>query len=261
MKKDFLFLVLFVIGFTIVSAQNGPPITLVNNTGNNISKIILRCSYREADGRTTTTEKAIEFDPFLHGQSFTTNLPVPLNKASSYTIELVYGNGQRYKMNNVSVSANAVISLGTGSSSGDSISGKGSSSGGSSGGGIPCTMCGATGICPLCKGAGWQFSYGMYMACVMCNGSGKCGICKGLGYNIYSGKNGGDFTGGDGSNGGGGSGRTRTCDLCLGEGRVYEYTGTGANDMTRVICNICNITQPHKHATCNRCKGTGKLSL
>jgi hypothetical protein len=59
------------------------------------------------------------------------------------------------------------------------------------------------------------------------------------------------------------SGRTRTCDLCLGKGQLWEYTGSVGDNRTTVYCSVsgCNVKSPHRHTTCNRCSGTGKLNL
>jgi hypothetical protein len=59
------------------------------------------------------------------------------------------------------------------------------------------------------------------------------------------------------------SGRTRTCDLCLGKGQLWEYTGGAGDNRTTVYCSVsgCTVKSPHRHITCHRCGGSGSLNL
>jgi hypothetical protein len=56
---------------------------------------------------------------------------------------------------------------------------------------------------------------------------------------------------------------TRLCDLCLGKGQTWVYTGSVGDNRTTVYCSVsgCNVTSPHRHERCNRCSGSGRLNL
>lgn len=173
MKKTIIVIGLALLVAVCVFAQDNPSITIVNNTGNNVRTIYLRCSYKNQNGSTSNTEQKIEITPYLSpGNSTTTKLPVPLNTVNIYDIEMVFTDGKSQKANNVTVSANARISFGSSGSSGTSNS-SGSSGGLPPGftqnpdgtitmrsGGTETTYNPITGygtvtsICPICSGTG-----------------------------------------------------------------------------------------------------------
>jgi len=137
-----------------------------------------------------------------------------------------------------------------------------------------------TSPCPICSGTGriqaLNPMYGIASAnairggylnttpmytmqiCYMCNGAGKTTTNTYVDPNSsYSGNSGGN------SSSSSSSGRTRTCDLCLGKGQLWEYTGSVGDNRTTIYCSVsgCDVKSPHRHKSCHRCNGTGKLAL
>jgi len=137
-----------------------------------------------------------------------------------------------------------------------------------------------TSTCPICAGTGriqaLNPMYGIASAnairggyvnttpmytlqvCYMCNGLGKTTTNTYVDPNpSYSSNSGGN------SSSSSSSGRTRTCDLCLGKGQLWEYTGSVGDNRTTIYCSVsgCDVKSPHRHTSCHRCNGTGKLNL
>jgi hypothetical protein len=113
MKKIIIVIGLVLLAAVGVLAQDNPSITIVNNTGNNVRIIYLRCTYNEGYYY-TKKETKIEITPYLSpGDSTTTKLPVSLNVTNRYDIEMVFTDGKSQKSNNVTVSANARIAVGS----------------------------------------------------------------------------------------------------------------------------------------------------
>jgi hypothetical protein len=111
-------------------------------------------------------------------------------------------------------------------------------------------------------GSSWGPTVPMYTSqtCYGCNGAGSTTTTTYADPNASS----------SGSSGGGGSSSSsssssssggRLCDVCLGKGQTWVYTGGAGDNRTTVYCSVsgCDVKSPHRHETCNRCRGTGRL--
>jgi hypothetical protein len=107
MKKIFLVLVLFAIGFNSVFAQQNSSITLVNNTGVGVRMIIIR----QSGSNSMFNMYSYGYNPLANGRAVTLNLKTPLNGVNRYDIELEDVNGRKH-IRNVLVSANDRIEIG-----------------------------------------------------------------------------------------------------------------------------------------------------
>jgi hypothetical protein len=86
-----------------------PSITIVNNTGNTINALHIRQT-----GTSSWTRYAFANNQtVVNGQSITLQLPNPINTVNRYDIELEDVNGKRHPRNNILVSANARIEIGS----------------------------------------------------------------------------------------------------------------------------------------------------
>ena len=104
--RKFIFGILFSLVFLgVLSAQQGPQITIVNNTGYTVWYVQLSSTADEYWG-----EDRLANDQVLpNGQSFSMNLPHPLNVVNRYDIRLTDSDGDTYTKMNVLVSANSRI--------------------------------------------------------------------------------------------------------------------------------------------------------
>jgi beta-galactosidase GanA len=106
MKKVFLVLVLFTIGFFSVFAQQNPSITIVNNTGNAIDAFYIRQTGTDSWVKHTFANN----QTVSNGQSFSLQLPNPINAVNQYDIRLERPNNLgTYTKNAVTVSADSRI--------------------------------------------------------------------------------------------------------------------------------------------------------
>jgi hypothetical protein len=107
---------------------------------------------------------------------------------------------------------------------------------------------------------GYSNTVPMYTSqiCYLCNGAGKTTTTTYVDPNPSQSKSSSDYSTSPSS-----SGRTRTCDLCLGKAQLWEYTGSVGDPRTTIYCSVsgCDVKSPHRHTPCNRCGGTGTLSL
>jgi len=165
------------------SSQEAPSVTFVNNTDKTIRKIIFVYT-EESPGVTFTMRDGHEISNLMRsGDTVTVKLPKPINERNKYDIELEFADGSTSKTSNVTVRANATLTLGT--SSGSSVaSGSSSSSSSSSSSGITpltCSLCLGTGRCLPCNGTGRLFN----SFCSICGGTGICKSCDGTGIFKY----------------------------------------------------------------------------
>jgi hypothetical protein len=255
------------------NTQEGPPVTLVNNTGSNISTIFLRCSVKNSSGVTSNIQKEINISPYLKaGETTSTNLMRPLSVVDKYDIEVVYTNGKTLNINNLSVSANARISLGSGSGS-DSGGSGGSGSGGSGsgsaglGGNTTCFICMGTGRinCSICFGTGRTMVGMQYQNCFICYGMGSqtCAACSGRGYYIVTPAPAPSPSPVPGPSPSPGPAAYGDCVSCQGRGWNRELFSTAAQrEAGYGYCTQCGGTYlGHTHARCGRCDGSGKMKL
>lgn len=142
----------------------------------------------------------------------------------------------------------------------------------------PCLVCGQSGRCGYCGGAG--FIPGMFgpMFCYLCSGTGRCGVCGGVGevtytsylpatpaYSAPAGGYGGGGTSnyGNGSSGSSTTSSRRTCPGCNGTGKgpdrieyAPNYTG-GDNSRYCSQCGRTMSAHTHIQGTCTVCYGRG----
>jgi hypothetical protein len=105
MKKVFLVMVLFLIGFTVLSAQETPSITIVNNTGS----VIIAIRIRQAGTNSWTVYTFTNNETIKNGQSVSVQLPNHLNSVNQYVIILEESDSTVYTKRNVLVSSDARI--------------------------------------------------------------------------------------------------------------------------------------------------------
>ena len=106
MKKTFLVMFLLLIGFAALFAEEGPTVTLVNNTGKTIKTVILKYSY-SSNGITSNSTSRITFNPdFSTGRTTTAKLSDPLSVANRFDVELEYTDGTTNKLGMMTVSSN-----------------------------------------------------------------------------------------------------------------------------------------------------------
>jgi hypothetical protein len=117
MKRVFLFLALALVAASWAFAQEGPTVTLVNNTGKTISEITLNYSYNNPNGSTVTASKWISpGSTIAPGGTVTTQLSQPLSVVNRYDVELKNTDGTTTKIGTVTVSSNLRMELGSSSS-------------------------------------------------------------------------------------------------------------------------------------------------
>jgi hypothetical protein len=266
-------------GSTASSASGGesmPLFAFVNNTGKNISRITLE--YSETSGNVTGTYVVnYPLDPYSRpGWTTTITLPEPIRVRNRYDVELEFTDGSTSKMSGVSVSDKGRVVLGSSSSSG---SGGYAGWSGASLNPSTCAICGGRGqvqqLNPMYGMGSANAIRGGYSNTTPMYTMGACWMCKGAGTFTWDGVDrlgggssggGGSSSGGGGSSGSGSSGgsRTRTCELCLGSGKLWELISNVASDpRTTIYCSVsgCDVHSPHRHYPCNRCNGNGKISL
>ena len=105
MKKAFLVLVLFFIGFTAVSAQELPSVTIVNKKDKIVTAVYIRQTANEPLGLNRLKDN----QTIGKEQSVTLELPFPINKVSSYVITVEYSDGDKTNKTIKVVSANTII--------------------------------------------------------------------------------------------------------------------------------------------------------
>ena len=104
MKKLMLTGIFLLLGIFVISAQNLPSITIVNNTGYAMYYIFISPSEDEYWGDELLGEEILE-----NGQSFSYRLPYPLSQFNTYDILLVDEDEDIYIKWDVRVSNNARI--------------------------------------------------------------------------------------------------------------------------------------------------------
>jgi hypothetical protein len=105
MKKAFLVLVLFIIGFAVLPAQENPVIIIVNNTGVEVNAVSICKSGTTSWTRYTFTDNKI----IGNGQTYSLQLQNPINTVNQYDVIIKTPTGKTYRKNNVKVSANIRI--------------------------------------------------------------------------------------------------------------------------------------------------------
>jgi len=84
---------------------DGPPITIVNNTGNRVASVYISQTASDVWGPDRLASDQI----LRNGESIALNLPFPLNVVNRYDIQLVDTNGNNYRQMDVAVAANGRI--------------------------------------------------------------------------------------------------------------------------------------------------------
>ena len=108
MKKFVVGILFFVVLLTVVtavSAQSGPQITIVNNTGYTVWHVYISSNASGSWG----SDRLGRDQVLRNGQSLRVNLPHPIDVVNRYDIRLVDSDGDSYTKMNVRVSANSRI--------------------------------------------------------------------------------------------------------------------------------------------------------
>ena len=104
MKKLMLTGFFLFLGVFAVSAQNQPTVRIVNNTGHQIYFIFISPSDNETWGEDLLGEDILE-----NGQTFTYQLPQPLNRVNVYDIRLEDEDEDAYTKMKITMTNNARI--------------------------------------------------------------------------------------------------------------------------------------------------------